>query len=204
MANPSIRVAIVGGGLASASLGNALIHIPQPDVHIFESASEFSRRGIASGLSRNAQRALKQLVPSAMKLLRAAGAGSGHWAGTFVCDVGDEDSESSSSAEPALVIHRASLLRELLAPIPQEALHANKEVTFIQSTSTGESITFSEGQAEDFDAVIGADGVFSVARRHVMPDSEWAGTPSGFWDCINLMPYDRARAGSGRRVLRGR
>ncbi|KAJ3575842.1 hypothetical protein NPX13_g3896 [Xylaria arbuscula] len=155
MANPSICVAIVGGGLADTSLGNALIHIPQLDVHIFESASEFSEWGAAIGLSHNAQRALQQLIPSAMELLRAAGAvstrssrlmiGSGPQAGKSVCNVGEED-EDSESAEPALVVHRTSLLRVI----------------------------------EDFDAVISADEVFSVVRQHIMPDSEWAGTPSGF------------------------
>ncbi|GAW23847.1 hypothetical protein ANO14919_134240 [Xylariales sp. No.14919] len=207
MPTPSIRIAIIGGGLAGASLGNALIHIPQLDVHIFESAPEFSERGAAIGLSRNAQHALQQFIPSAMELLSAAGAvpmrssrlmiGSGPQAGTFVCDVGEEELQSSSPAEPALVVHRASFLRELLAPIPQEALHANKKVASIQSTSIGESITFHDGQVETFDAVIGADGVFSVVRKHVVSDQEWTGTPSGFWDCRNLIPYDRARAALG-------
>ncbi|KAI1260714.1 salicylate hydroxylase [Xylariaceae sp. FL1019] len=206
MAAPSIRIAIVGGGLAGASLANALISIPKLEIHIFESAPEFSERGAAIGLSRNAQRALQEFVPSAKNLLRAAGAvrmrssrlmiGSGPEAGSFVCDVG-EDPQSSSCAEPALVVHRASFLRELLAPIPKHALHADKKVTSIQSSSRGESITFLDGEAEVFDAVIGADGVFSVVRKHVVPKKEWSGTPSGFWDCRNLIPYDRAKATLG-------
>lgn len=84
-----------------------------------------------------------------------------------------------------------------MAPLPLEALHANKKVTSIESTASGERITFRDGQVKRFDAVIGADGVFSVVRKHVVKPDEWAGTPSGFWDCRNLIPYDRARAALG-------
>ncbi|KAI1746491.1 salicylate hydroxylase [Xylaria castorea] len=201
MASHTIRIAIIGGGLAGASLANALIRIPQLDIHVFESAPEFSERGAAIGLSCNAQKALQQFIPSAMELLGAAGAvpmrssrvmmGCGPQAGMFVCDVGEQD------LEPSLVVHRASLLRELLAPLPREALHANKKVTSIQSTPTGGDITFQDGRLERFDAIIGADGVFSVVRNHVVQSDEWIGTPSGFWDCRNLIPFDRAKAALG-------
>ncbi|KAI1172987.1 salicylate hydroxylase [Nemania sp. FL0916] len=204
MASPSIRIAIIGGGLAGASLANALFRIPQLDVHVFESAPEFSERGAAIGLSCNAQRALRQVIPTASDLLRAAGAvpmrssrvmiGSGPQAGTFVCDVGEESFGLATPVEPALVVHRASLLRELVAPIPPEALHANKKIISIQSTSTCKSITFHDGKIEEFDAIIGADGVFSVVRKYVVPTHEWTGTPSGFWDCRNLIPYNKAKA----------
>ncbi|KAI1501574.1 salicylate hydroxylase [Biscogniauxia marginata] len=205
MATDSIHIAIIGGGLAGASLANALVRIPRLQIKVFESAPEFSERGAAIGLSRNAQRALRQFIPSAMELLNKAGAvpmrssrvmiGSGPQAGTFVCDVGDED--PSLVAEPGLVIHRASLLRELLAPLPREVLHANKKVASIQCISDGVSITFHDDQVEKFDAVIGADGVFSTVRKHVVPSNEWTATPSGFWDCRNLIPYDRATATIG-------
>ncbi|KAI1123319.1 salicylate hydroxylase [Nemania abortiva] len=199
MESRTIRIAIIGGGLAGASLANALIRIPQLDIHVFESAPEFSERGAAIGLACNAQRALQQFVPSSMELLGAAGAvpmrssrlmmGCGPQAGMFVCDVGEQD------LEPSLVVHRASLLRELLAPLPREALHANKKVTSIQPTPTGGSIvTFQDGQPERFDAIIGADGVFSIVRKHVVASDEWIGTPSGFWDSRNLIPFDRAKA----------
>lgn len=70
----SIRIAIVGGGVAGASLLHALIKYSHLDVHIFESATEFKEAGMAFGLARNAQAALQLIGPSAMQCLQRAGA----------------------------------------------------------------------------------------------------------------------------------
>ena len=68
-----LRVGIIGGGLAGAGVANALIQSPHLDVHVFESAPEFSERGAAIGLSANAQLALEQITPSAEDLMQRAG-----------------------------------------------------------------------------------------------------------------------------------
>lgn len=96
------------------------------------------------------------------------------------------------------VVHRASLLRELLAPLPTSRLHANKALSEITTTADAErgvKVTFRDGQEELFDAVIGADGIFGAVRRHVLQetaDAEGA-SPAGFWDCRNLVPFEKAR-----------
>ena len=69
-----LRVAISGGGLAGATLANALLDQPHLDVHIYESAPEFSERGAAVGLAVNAQRALSEIIPCVSELLDKAGA----------------------------------------------------------------------------------------------------------------------------------
>ena len=69
-----LRIAVSGGGLAGAAIANALINIPHLEVHVYESAPEFSERGAAVGLAINAQRALETIVPSATDLLARAGA----------------------------------------------------------------------------------------------------------------------------------
>jgi salicylate hydroxylase len=74
MDNERIRIAIIGGGLAGATAANALLRIPRIDVHVFESAPQFSERGAAVGLSVNAQRALEQILPSYKNMLEKAGA----------------------------------------------------------------------------------------------------------------------------------
>jgi salicylate hydroxylase len=67
-----VRIAIIGGGLAGATLGNALIQLPHLDVQIYESAPEFSENGAAVALTVNAQRVLKEL--SGKHILERAGA----------------------------------------------------------------------------------------------------------------------------------
>lgn len=74
MENKKIRIAIIGGGLAGATAANALFRLPHFDVHVFESAPEFSERGAAVGLSINAQRALNEILPDYKNMLEKAGA----------------------------------------------------------------------------------------------------------------------------------
>lgn len=74
MTSSTIRIAIIGGGLAGATLAHALIQIPHLNIQVYESAPEFSERGAAVGLSINSQRALEQIIPSAKALLEKAGA----------------------------------------------------------------------------------------------------------------------------------
>lgn len=68
------RIAIIGGGLAGSTLANALVQLPHIDVHVYESAPEFSERGASVVLSSNAIQALKRTVPSSKELLEKAGA----------------------------------------------------------------------------------------------------------------------------------
>lgn len=67
-----IRIAIAGGGIAGATLINALLKHEHLDVHIYESAAEFSERGAAVGLSRIAQDALNEI--GTLHVLDQAGA----------------------------------------------------------------------------------------------------------------------------------
>ncbi|RWA09225.1 hypothetical protein EKO27_g5884 [Xylaria grammica] len=200
MATNRFRVAIVGGGLAGATLANALIRVSQMDVHVFESAAEFSERGAAVGLGINAQRALNKIIsaPAAVALLDKAGGvptntsrlvlGSGPEAGSLILDLAEGD--------PGRTLHRASLLRELLAPLPNDSLHANKQLVTIKTNDEGVELSFQDDSVYQFDAVIGADGIFSAVRDHVLGDqaAAYAASPAGFWDCRNLVPSDKAKA----------
>lgn len=93
------------------------------------------------------------------------------------------------------IVHRASLLRELLAPLAEETLHANKELTSIKEKNGKIELIFKDGSTYIFDAVIGADGIFGFVRNHVLQDdaAECAASPAGFWDCRNLVPMEKAK-----------
>lgn len=56
-----LKIAIIGGGLAGATLMNALLHHPHLQVDLFESAPEFSERGAAVGIAQNGQAALAEI-----------------------------------------------------------------------------------------------------------------------------------------------
>lgn len=69
-----IRIAIVGGGLAGATLANALGRLSHVALQVFEAAPQFSERGAAVGLSNNYLAALDHIFPSSSDLLDRAGA----------------------------------------------------------------------------------------------------------------------------------
>lgn len=202
-----IRIAIIGGGIGGASLANALMRIPHIQIDVYEAGPAFSERGAAIGLSINAIHALQHILPNkddARQLLAAAGGvpmnstramlGSGPQAGTMIADL------VSTIEDRGIVVHRGSLLRELLAPIPRELLHANKRLVKIEDIELGGhkevQVTFQDGTSDTFDAVMGADGVFSVVRNFVLQDvdpEKHAASPGGFWDCRVLVPYEKAK-----------
>ncbi|KAM7185882.1 hypothetical protein V8F33_012148 [Rhypophila sp. PSN 637] len=213
MAAPrQIRIAIIGGGIGGASLANALMRIPKIHIDIYEAGPTFSERGAAVGLSLNAIWALEHVLPNkedARRLLAAAGGvpmnstrimlGCGPQAGTMIADLGGTGDDDQGG-----IVHRGSLLRELLAPIPSELLHANKKLVEIQEIELDGhpqvQVTFGDGTTDIFDAVFGADGVHSMVRRFVLQDldpQKYAASPGGFWDCRVLVPYNQARDAIG-------
>lgn len=116
--------------------------------------------------------------------------GSGPSAGQIVVDLDGEDS--------GVIVHRASLLRELVARLPKKALHTNKKLAKMDlKHGTGAiEVTFHDGTTSESDVIIGADGIFSTVRSHVLQDStnEFAASPAGFWDCRTLVPFEKAKA----------
>ncbi|KAI3326763.1 salicylate hydroxylase [Xylariaceae sp. AK1471] len=197
-----LRIAIIGGGLAGTTLANALSKIPHVKVQVYEAATSFSERGAAVGLSTNALQALEHIFSPAGKeeLLKKAGAvplnssrsvvGSGPHAGEIIFD--------SAGTESEVVVHRGSLLRELVAPLPQECLQTNKRLSSINlvADTNDVEIIFEDGTTSRFDGLIGADGIFSSVRSYVLQNEadKYAATPAGFWDCRNLVPIAKAKA----------
>jgi salicylate hydroxylase len=65
-----IRIGIVGGGLAGLTLAIAFIKHSHLEVHVYESATQFTERGAGIGLSPLALEALDDIIPSAVELLK--------------------------------------------------------------------------------------------------------------------------------------
>ncbi|KAI0435894.1 hypothetical protein F4803DRAFT_544062 [Xylaria telfairii] len=206
--NPSIRIAIIGGGLAGASLIHALVKFPHLDVHIFESASAFKEAGMAIGIARNAQSALELIGPSAAQCLQRAGAvpmrgvrfmmAYGETAGT----VADEVDDVIQGKRLTSIVHRADFLQELLADIPRERMHASKKLLKIDENGPI-TLRFTDGTTHECDVLIGADGIHSVVRRLVLGENDPAASPqnSGAWFLMTLQPFGKAQVSLGKELV---
>lgn len=202
-----IRVAISGRGLAGASLFHALLPYKHLDVHIFESAAEFKEQGAAIGVTRNALKALRLIGPSATNALERAGAvpqrgvrfmlAQGESAGIQVDEaLGEMDGEGLTS-----IVHRAAFLKELLADVPGDRMHALKKLARVESNGDSSPVTlhFEDGTTHECDVLIGADGIHSVVRTAVLGQDDPATQPKneGWWAVMALVPYAQARAALG-------
>lgn len=205
----SIRIAIIGGGLAGASLIHALIKSPHLDVHIFEAAPEFKEAGMAIGIARNAQAALRLIGPSAEQCLDQAGAvpmkgvkfmlaqgeeGTGSMA--------DEVDEEVQGKRLTSIVHRIQLLEALLADIPKGRMHASKK---LQKIDQGNCVTvyFTDGTTHECDILVGADGIHSIVRKFVLGENDPSAFPqnSGAWFLMTLQPFEKAQASLGKDLV---
>ncbi|ORY13706.1 hypothetical protein BCR34DRAFT_255081 [Clohesyomyces aquaticus] len=195
-----IKIAIIGGGLAGATLMNALSSVKHThlDVDLFESAPEFSERGAAVGIAQNGQRAMVEIGGAVAGALERAGGvtmsssriclASGPSALSKVLDLAPE--------KRGKVVHRAALLSELLKPIDPAKMHTNKKVVRIEELESDRLLVhFEDGSTFKVDAAIGADGVHGHVREHVLGADHPAlkATFAGFWDSRSLVPMKKAK-----------
>ncbi|KAK7999663.1 FAD/NAD(P)-binding domain-containing protein [Apiospora arundinis] len=196
-----LRIGIIGGGIAGITTAIALIKHSHVDVQVYEGASQFSERGAGVGLSPLALEALDDIIPSAINLLKTqAGAveldaarlvlGSGPEAGTLISDLG---------ISAGITLNRAPLLQTLLSLLPKDILHARKRVRSVEQTEGGVTVAFEDNTDALFDAVIGADGIFSSVRNYVVGEDaeKHAASPAGWWDTRHLVPFEKAKAALG-------
>lgn len=207
---PPLRIAITGGGIAGASLFHALLQYPHLDVRIFESASAFKESGAGVGIARNALAALDLIGPSAAKTLTKAGAvpqlgvrfklGQGPDQGALI----DQADAKAENRRLTSIVHRAAWLRELLANVPAERMHASKKLARVERAAGGPlTLHFEDGTTHECDVLIGADGIHSTVRGLILGQEDPATTPrnSGLWVVMSLVPYEKAQASLGKDLV---
>ena len=121
---------------------------------------------------------------------------------------------------PLLANHRADLQRVLARHVPADRMHTGAEVTGVQETGDGVTVTYVDGgntRTAAADLLVGADGIHSAVRRQVWPDTPepvfqrilcWRGVtePGSVWPVNGFQTWGRgARFGAhpltGERVF---
>ncbi|KAF3061748.1 Salicylate hydroxylase [Daldinia childiae] len=202
-----IRIAISGGGLAGASLLQALLKFSHLDVHIFESASAFKESGMAIGIARNALAALELIGPSATECLERAGAvpmkgvrfmlAQGENRGSLIDEVDGEVQGKRVTS----IVHRAAFLQQLLAGVPEERMHVAKKLDGTKRKDDGSLILhFTDGTTHECDILIGADGIHSTVRKLILGKDDPAASPrnTGTWLVMTLQPFSKAQTSLGK------
>ena len=188
-----VKVAIVGGGIGGLVFALALRE-RGISFELYEQADELREIGAAVALSANGTRELRRLglveqveavsvVPSALVIRR--------WdSGEIIADhpIGRDGTYEATFGAPYYGVHRVALLEALAARLADEGVHLGHRCVGVDERGAGAELRFADGSSADADLVVGADGVHSVIRPHVV--GEVRGRFSGTVGYRGLVPVE--------------
>ena len=194
------KIAIIGGGIAGLTFARSLTN-KDYEIHIFEKKENFSEIGAAISVFPNALCVMDEL-----DLLEEILQNGGQFKTVYLkTSKGKVLSKSEPKGDyPVICIHRADLHRILLKNI-EAHLYNNYSLKNIAHLDNGQiTIQFENGEDRVFDAVIGADGIHSEVRKHIINDGEpifrgyniWRGVVKTNFD----IGYGSETYGIGKRV----
>jgi len=162
------QIAIIGGGIAGLTFARCLT-TKAYDIHIFEKKEHFGEIGAAISVFPNALCVMDEL-----ELLQEIIESSGQFKTVYLkTSEGTILSKSEPKSDyPIVCIHRADLHRILLNNIDAK-LNTNHVLKNLSHLENGQiALQFETGENRVFDAVIGADGIHSAVRKHIINDGE--------------------------------
>lgn len=194
------KIAIIGGGIAGLTFARCLT-TKNYDIHIFEKKVQFGEIGAAISVFPNALCVMDELG-----LLEEILNNSGQFKKVYLkTDKGTILSKSEPKSDyPVICIHRTELHGILLKNIGLN-LYNNYSLKDLSPLENGQiSLSFDNGETKVFDAVIGADGVHSVVRKHIINDGEPIFRGYNIWRGVVKTNFDIGYAsetfGKGQRV----
>lgn len=183
---PTPKICVIGGGIGGVAAGVALTRAGI-DATVYERASELREIGSGLCLWPNATRALRELGLLDDVLARAEA--SSHFtlrarSGRILMSLGVGGYDS-----PAVCMHRADLLATLLARLPEESIRLGHELESLHHDHDGKVVVgFKNGVREEFDGVIGADGIHSRVRETLFGPA--APLDRGYTICRGVSHYN--------------
>ncbi len=165
-----VKIGICGGGVGGLTAAIALRRIGH-DVVVCEQAERFARIGADLNLTPNAVRALDGLGEAVGRAIRESAARPTHRI-SRTWDTGEVTSilEMAEEAErkygaPQLTIHRADCLKALEVALPAAVIRLGKRATALDNRPDRVQLSFADGSSDEFDVLIGSDGIHSVVRK---------------------------------------
>lgn len=209
-----IQVAIAGGGIAGLALAFGLIKLPHVEVRVYESVPQYRDVGAGLALHLNAIKAMTLIGPE----LRGAYFDKAH------IMAADQDIEMATEvilahgenkgtrvaelgrAKGRMSIARSDLLDGFWSLLPKETVVFGKKLAAItEKQAMGKegpdqrdmvSITFTDGTKAEADVLIGADGVHSLTRSHLLGADHPATAPKNHDNWVvyrTMVSMDEAR-----------
>ena len=165
------KVTIIGAGIGGLALAAAL-RMQGIEAEIYEQASAFARVG--AGI---------QMSPNAMRVLRGFGLEEQIRANAFqpqTWDNRDWDTGVSTNraklgalaeekyGAPYIQMHRGDLHAFLAGAVPDEIIRYGRKLHAVANSGDGYRLSFEDGTEAYAETLIGADGVHSLIRQHLL------------------------------------
>lgn len=171
------RVLVVGGGIGGLTTAIGLRQVGA-EVSLIEKSSAFSPVGAGITIQANANAVFQALgifldpedVISIGKFRMINGKGQVLLQG---------DSEALPVDFASMNVHRADLHKNLLRLAEGIPLRLGVALESLQVTNDGVEVTLSNGETEQWDVVVGADGIHSTVRQALLGDNACAVRYSG-------------------------
>lgn len=203
----TVRVAIIGGGIASAALLRGILRHSHIAADIYEAQPSFKVEGPTVTLTSAAEEILRKLDPSLEDCLSRAEAvyattetriASGPYAGQLIDCPSLRDQRER-------IVDPQRFLDELLRGAPPRMIHANSRISSIAEMSAGGGVllNFVGGAQKKYDIIVGADGVHGITRQFVLGPDDPATKPqyTGIWRVPVKVPYKKALDAMGPEFL---
>ncbi|WP_349903259.1 FAD-dependent monooxygenase [Parafrigoribacterium humi] len=169
----ALKIAVVGAGMGGLTAAIALTRIAGADVTIFEQAKELKEVGAGVQLTPNGERALNYLgLFDDVKKVTAEYDQPGIYRREDGTRIGEQVWTDSSGKYAPLGLHRADFIDLLTSVIPQERILLQHRVKAVRDMTSSVELEFENGSREEFDLVIGADGIHSTVRESMVGSSD--------------------------------
>ncbi|WP_084811107.1 FAD-dependent monooxygenase [Ensifer sp. BR816] len=193
----SMRAVIVGAGIAGLAAAQGLRLIGW-DTEIYEQAEALEPLGAGLSLSANALRGLRtlglyDLVTAAAQPIQQL----------ELLDQGGRVLQSTDFQElgrryghlAMAVLHRGDLHKALLAKLPERMIRTGMECVGARETDDRIVLDFASGEAVEANFVVAGDGIHSVVRKALFPESREHFARYTCWRAIApYVPGDMNRA----------
>jgi salicylate hydroxylase len=190
-----MHIAIIGAGLGGLAAAAALLQRGHT-VRVFEQAPQLGEVGAGIQMSANAMKVLDALGlrpalepvavrPQAFEFRRFD-------SGEMLHRLPLGDAHEAKHGAPYFQLHRADLhraLQDAVRAMDAQALVLNARAAQIEEHRDGVRVTFADGRRADAELLVGADGIKSVVRRHVLGDDSPVYTGQLAWRCT--VPTER-------------
>lgn len=163
-----MKIAIVGAGIGGLTVA-ALLQEAGHEIKVYEKDAEVREIGAGIGIGYNVIQKLGK--HDLAKGIKNAGLDLNNMA------ILDENNRTLSNVKMKentlnLTLPRQTLLEIIYSYVDKENVYTNHKVNKIENNKTKVELHFDEQSSETFDLCIGADGINSVVRQEVAPESK--------------------------------